>query len=176
MKIKDLHFSKFINSDKIQTAIKEIAYLINRDYKDKNPLFLVILNGAFMFASDLLKCVEIPCEVSFVKLKSYHKTESSGVIKKLIGIEHDLSNKDIIIVEDIVDSGRTINDVLPQINSLNPKSIKIATLLYKPMSIEHEVDLAFIGFEIPDAFVVGYGLDYDGLGRNLQDIYQLSEK
>lgn len=176
MKIHDQNFEIFIPADKIQEKIIEIGIHVNEDYKDKNPLFLSILNGAFIFTADLFREITIPAEVSFIKLKSYRKMESSGKVKELLGLEHNIFNRSIIIVEDIVDTGKTLAHILEEFKELGAKSIEILTLLHKPEANQNPVDLKYVGFEIPDKFVVGYGLDYDGYGRNLKDIYKVIEQ
>ena len=175
MQIHDQHFELFIPFESIQKRIKELADKINEDYRDKNPLFLSILNGAFIFTADLFREVSIPAEVSFIRLKSYRKMETSGKVKELLGLEQNIFNRNIIIIEDIVDTGRTLNHILDEFTELGSKSIEILTLLYKPEANVIPVDLKYVGFEIPNKFVVGYGLDYDGYGRNLKDIYKVIE-
>ena len=173
MQIHDQQFEVFISEDKIQQRIIEIANQINTDYLDKNPLFLSILNGAFIFTADLFRNIIIPAEVSFIKLKSYRRMETSGKVKELLGLEHNIFNRNILIIEDIVDTGKTLNHILEEFNELGAKSIEIVTLLHKPVQRKIPLDLNYVGFEIPDKFVVGYGLDYDGYGRNLKDIYKV---
>ncbi len=175
MQIHDRHFEIFIYEEKIKKRVGEIAKQVNNDYFNKKPLFLSILNGAFIFTADLFREISIPSEVSFIKLKSYRKMESSGKIKELLGLEHNIFNRNIIIIEDVVDTGKTLNHVLEEFNDLGAKSIEILTLLYKPEANIYSVPLKYVGFEIPDNFVVGYGLDYDEHGRNLKDIYKLIE-
>ncbi|UII21853.1 hypoxanthine phosphoribosyltransferase [Fulvivirga ligni] len=173
MIIKDKEFVKYISAQDLTGRIKELASAINTDYEDKRPLFIAILNGSFMFAADLLKEVDVACEISFVKVASYEEMESSGNVKQLIGLNEPIFNKDVIIIEDIVDTGRTISKILDEFLSLGANSVEVITLLQKPNSNELGDKIKYIGFDIPDAFVLGYGLDYDGLGRNLKDIYQL---
>jgi hypoxanthine phosphoribosyltransferase len=175
MQILDKHFEIFISSEKIKKRVREIAGQINKDYRDKNPLFLSILNGAFIFTADLFREVTVPAEVSFIKLKSYRKTESTGKVKELVGLEDNIFNRNIVIVEDIVDTGNTLNHVLREFMDLGARSIEILTLLHKPESTKKPVNLKYVGFEIPDKFVVGYGMDYDGYGRNLADLYRIGE-
>ncbi|MEI7596578.1 MAG: hypoxanthine phosphoribosyltransferase [Bacteroidota bacterium] len=171
--IKDKTFKVYINSTAIEKRIEDIATQINSDYKDKSPIFLGVLNGSFMFASDLYKKITITSEISFVKLASYSGTETTGEVKKLIGLNESLKGKDIIIIEDIVDTGITIEKLVNELNNLEVSSIKIATLLLKPESYKKNIKIDYFCFEIPNNFVVGYGLDYDGLGRNFPDIYSL---
>jgi hypoxanthine phosphoribosyltransferase len=172
-KILDQQFDILLPSEKIENRISEMANQINLEYRDKDPLFLSILNGAFIFTADLFREITIPAEVSFIKLKSYRKMETSGKVKELIGLEHNIFNRNIIIVEDIVDTGKTLHHILEEFKELGSKSIEILTLLYKPEANKIPLDLKYIGFEIPNDFVVGYGLDYDGYGRNLKDIYKV---
>lgn len=172
-KILDQQFDILITSEKIENRISEMANQINLEYRDKDPLFLSILNGAFIFTADLFREITIPAEVSFIKLKSYRKMETSGKVKELIGLEHNIFNRNIIIVEDIVDTGKTLHHILEEFKELGSKSIEILTLLYKPEANKIPLDLKYIGFEIPNDFVVGYGLDYDGYGRNFKDIYKV---
>ncbi|HYF70084.1 MAG TPA: hypoxanthine phosphoribosyltransferase [Ohtaekwangia sp.] len=172
MKIKDLEFTQFISKSSIQRKVRLLADQLNLDYQDKTPVFLPILNGSFMFASDLLKEIKIPCRVSFVKLSSYVGTASSGQIKSLIGLEESLFNQHIVIVEDIIDTGLTLTRLVEGLKNLGAKSVEVVALLRKQPAREKEVSARYIGFEIENEFVLGYGLDYDGLGRNLKDIYQ----
>jgi hypoxanthine phosphoribosyltransferase len=172
MKIKELEFKKFITADKIDEKVKSIAAQINKDYENKTPVFLPILNGSFIFASDLIKEITIPCRVSFVKVSSYIGTQSSGQLKTLIGVEESQFNQDIIIVEDIIDTGHTLQKIMEDLKGLGAKSVEAVSLLRKAPARQKKVDLKYIGFDLEDEFVVGYGLDYDGLGRNYPDIYQ----
>jgi hypoxanthine phosphoribosyltransferase len=174
IKIKDKEFSKFIKYDDIQIAIKNLSKQINKDYNGKTPLFLVILNGAFMFAADLFKNLDFDCEISFVKLSSYSGTETTENVKHLIGINEEITGREVVIVEDIVDTGITIEHMINELNRFNPKEIKIATLLLKPEKYKKEHKIDYVALEIPNDFIVGYGLDYDGFGRNLPDIYKIA--
>lgn len=169
MIINDKKFKKYITHKKIEKKVKHLAKKINKDYKNKNPFFLCVLDGSFYFSSCLYKQIKLKSEIGFVKIKSYKGTNSKK-INELIGINKNLKNKDVIIVEDIVDTGKTINYI---INSINCKSIKIATLLSKPKI--HNIKLDYVAFEIPNNFVVGCGLDYNGQGRNLNNIYQIKK-
>ena len=173
IKVHDKSFETYLSEQDIQQKIKEMAAAINRDYAGKRPLFIAILNGAFMFAADLFKYLTIPAEISFIKLASYKGMKSSGSVITAIGLDEDLYGRDVIIVEDIVDTGRTLFRFLPSLEHQHPSSLKIAALLHKPEATEHPLTLDYVGFSIPNKFVVGYGLDYDGLGRNLKEIYQL---
>jgi hypoxanthine phosphoribosyltransferase len=172
MKIKDLTFQQFINKSKIQQKVRLLADQLNADYGDKIPLFLPILNGSFIFASDLIKQLEMPCKVSFVKVSSYAGTTSTGQLKTLIGLEESLFNQDILIVEDIVDTGLTLQKIVDELKSLGTRSVEVVALLRKTPAREKGIPVKYVGFEIENEFVVGYGLDYDGLGRNLKDIYK----
>jgi hypoxanthine phosphoribosyltransferase len=172
MKIKDLEFKKTITSAKILERVSELAQQVNTDYKERAPIFLPILNGSFMFASDLLKEINIPCRVSFVKISSYAGTSSTGQLKSLIGHEESLFNQDIIIVEDIVDSGLTLQKIMDDLKGLGAKSVEAIALLRKKGAREKNIDVKYVGFDLDSEFVLGYGLDYDGLGRNHKDIYK----
>ena len=172
MKIKDLEFKKFISAEAIQEKVESLANQINKDYKDKTPVLLPILNGSFIFAGDLTKSIKIPCRVSFVKVASYSGTSSSGQMKTLIGHEESLFNQDILIVEDIVDTGLTLQKIMDELKSLGAKSVEVVTLLRKQTARDKNLDVKYVGFDLKDEFVLGYGLDYDGLGRNTRDIYK----
>jgi hypoxanthine phosphoribosyltransferase len=173
IKVHDKSFTTYLSEQIIQQRVTEIASAINTDYSGKKPLFIAILNGSFMFASDLFKHLSIEAELCFIKLASYKGMKSSGKVVTTIGLEEDLFGKDVIIVEDIVDTGKTLHKFLPKLLHQQPQSLKIAALLHKPEATEYPLNLDYVGFEIPNKFVVGYGLDYDGLGRNLKEIYQL---
>ncbi len=173
VKIKDKTFETSIPEAEILKRIQTVADRINRDMEGKTPIFLAVLNGSFMFAADLMKMVTIPCEISFVKLASYVGTSSTGKIKKMIGINTDLSGRNVIIVEDIVESGLTMQNMLDQLKEHNPASVSICTLLLKPEKLMVDLDIDYTVMEIPNDFIVGYGLDYDQQGRNLRDIYTL---
>ena len=172
MKIKDLEFKKMIPAERIEKKVAALAKEINKDYEGKTPIFLPVLNGSFMFASDLLKEITIPCRVSFVKISSYSGTASTGQLKSLIGHDESLFGADIVIVEDIVDSGLTLQKVVEELRSLGAKSVEAISLLRKQPSREKNTEVKYVGFELENEFVLGYGLDYDGLGRNLKDIYK----
>lgn len=175
VQLHDLTFKPYLSAEKIQDRVKAIAAEMATAYHDKCPLFLGVLNGAFIFAADLVRAFGFPCEISFIKLASYQETASSGDVKTLIGLQTEVRDRHLIIVEDIVDSGRTMHQFLPDLRKLEPASIAVAALLNKPAAHEFPVKTDFIGFDIPPAFVVGYGLDYNGLGRNLPGLYQLSD-
>ena len=171
VQLHDLIFKPFISSQTIQHRIKELAEQMNRELKHENPIFIGILNGVFMFAGDLIKELDIPCEITFVKLASYNGTHSDGLVRTDIGLHKEITGRNVIILEDIIDSGKTIVELLHQLKAHKPDTIRIATLLFKPDSLEHDIHIDYIGFKVPDDFLVGYGLDYDGLGRNLKDIH-----
>jgi len=173
IKVHDKTFETYLSEEMILQRVKEMAAAINNDYAGKRPFCIAILNGSFMFASDLFKQLTVDAEICFIKLASYQGMKSSGSIVTSIGLDYDLFGKDVIIVEDIVDTGKTLNNFLPRLLHQQPRSLKIATLLHKSEATEYPLTLDYIGFDIPDKFVVGYGLDYDGLGRNLKEIYQL---
>ncbi|MBO3699569.1 hypoxanthine phosphoribosyltransferase [Fabibacter sp. E12] len=176
MTVHDKTFQPFLSEGEIQEAISRIGTAISNDYADKTPLFIGVLNGAFMFCSDLLKSVDVPCEVTFVRLSSYNGMESTGEVRSVVSLQEDIAGRDVILVEDIVDTGLTMQKALANLGALNPSSIEIASLLVKPDCLQCELDIKYKGFEIPEKFVVGYGLDYDGLGRNFKDIYQLKQE
>lgn len=173
VKVHDKSFETYLSEETIQQRIKELAAQINRDYAGKRPFFIAILNGSFMFASDLFKQLTVDADICFIKLASYKGMQSSGKVVTTIGLDDDLFGKDVVIVEDIVDTGKTLHNFLPRLEHQQPNSLKIATLLHKSEATEFPLQLHYIGFDIPNKFVVGYGLDYDGLGRNYKEIYQL---
>lgn len=175
IKVHDKYFVPWLSEATIGHRIKEIASQISNDYRGKKPLFIGILNGAFMFASDLFKNINIEAEISFIKLASYKGTKSTGQVLTAIGLDMDLNGRDIIIVEDIIDTGKTLTEFLPQIRHQQPASLKIAVLLHKPEATVHPIQIDYCCFSIPNKFVVGYGLDYNGLGRNIASLYQLQE-
>lgn len=173
--LHDKHFTDFIPAGQIAVRVSELAAVISADFNDKRPLFLAVLNGAFMFCSDLMKQITIPCELSFIKLASYRGTESTGIVKELIGLDENLARRHVILVEDIVDTGNTIEHARDDIAIFEPASVSVVTLLYKPAAFRGKYKPEYAGFEIENKFVVGYGLDYNGLGRNYPEIYQLSK-
>ena len=175
IRVHDKQFEPYLTAEEIATRIKMVAQQINEDYAGKKPLFIAILNGSFMFASDLFKEVTIDAEICFIKLASYKGTKSTGHVITAIGLDMDIIGRDIIIIEDIVDTGKTISEFLPQIHHQQPASVKIVALLHKPDAMVYPVRIDYLGFTIPNKFVVGYGLDYDGLGRNIREIYRLAE-
>jgi hypoxanthine phosphoribosyltransferase len=174
--VLDKNFVPYLSADTIAARVAELGKELDAKYEGKNPLFLCILNGSFMFASDLYKHITTPSEISFVKLASYKGTTSTGTVINMIGLEKDLFDRHVVIVEDIVDTGKTLHQFLPTILHQQPASVSIATLLQKPEALQHkDLVVDHICFEIPNKFVVGYGLDYDGFARNLPEIYQLAE-
>ena len=174
--IHDKTFVPYLSAEDIQSSIKKLAVKLDDEYKNKTPLLISILNGSFMFAADLFKYLSIPAEICFIKLASYKGTSSTGHIVTSIGLDTEIANRDVIILEDIVDTGKTMNHLIPQLNNQHPASLKIAALLYKPDAKKYEIQVDYYCFSIPNKFVVGYGLDYDGLGRNIPSIYQLKEE
>ncbi|MGV3657507.1 MAG: hypoxanthine phosphoribosyltransferase [Chitinophagaceae bacterium] len=175
IKVRDKSFEIYLSEEEIQKRIAEMAAEINRDYEGKLPLFIAILNGSFMFATDLFKHLTIEAEICFIKLVSYKGMKSTGHITTAIGLDQDLYGRDVIIIEDIVDTGKTLGYFLPKLEHQQPASLKIAALLHKPEATVHPLKIDYTGFSIPNKFVVGYGLDYDGCGRNLKEIYQVVE-
>ena len=173
IKIKDKKFELFITEKVIAEAIEKVAEQINKELDGKDPLFVCVLNGSFMFAAELMKKVTIPCEITFVRMASYQGIVSSGVLKEIYGLEENIEDRTVVVVEDIVDTGNTITLVLDQLACDNPKEVKVATLLFKPDALKADVKLDYVALKIPNDFIVGYGLDYDGYGRNLSDIYKI---
>jgi hypoxanthine phosphoribosyltransferase len=171
--IEDKTFGIYIQDQEIQQAIQTIANEMNVLYADKKPIFISVLNGAFMFTADLLKKIDFPCELSFIKLSSYSGTSSTGIVKEIVGLQEEIAGRDVIVIEDIIDTGITMQKIISQLELKNPASIRIATLLLKPDSVKVPINPDFVCFSIPDKFVVGFGLDLNGIGRNLPDIYQL---
>ena len=175
VKIKDKTFRTFIPEDQIAERVKAVAERINKDLADKNPLFLAVLNGSFIFAADLMRNITIPCEISFVKLASYQGTTSTGVIKEVIGLNEELAGRTVVILEDIVDTGFTIKRMIETLGTRGPESVHVCTLLLKPGKLQVPLNVEYVAMEIPNDLIVGYGLDYDQQGRNLRDIYTLVE-
>jgi hypoxanthine phosphoribosyltransferase len=173
IQVLDKTFEPYLNEAAIQEKITELALQLNKDYAGKRPLFLSVLNGAFLFTADLFKQITIEAEVSFIKLASYKGTSSTGNVITAIGLDMNVKDRHIIILEDIIDTGKTLHHYLPQLENMQPASVKIAVLLDKKEALQYPVKVDYACFEIPNKFVVGYGLDYDGLGRNSKDIYQL---
>ncbi|HVZ25240.1 MAG TPA: hypoxanthine phosphoribosyltransferase [Sediminibacterium sp.] len=176
MQVHDKHFVPYLSATVIHEKIKELATAINRDYAGKKPLFIAILNGSFMFAADLFKELTIEAEICFIKLASYKGTKSSGQVITAIGLDTDINGRHIIVLEDIIDTGKTMHEFLPQLHNQQPASLKIAVLLHKPDATIFKVPIDYCCFTIPNKFVLGYGLDYDGLGRNIRELYQLAEE
>lgn len=175
VQIKDKRFKTFISEDEIQQRVKAVADRINHDMEGKKPLLLAVLNGSFVFAADLMRHITIPCEISFVKLASYEGTVSTGKVVEVMGLNEDITGRDVIIVEDIVDTGKTMERMLDTLGTHNPNSLHICTLLLKPEKLKIPLNIEYAAMEIPNDFIVGYGLDYDQEGRNLRDIYTLVE-
>ena len=173
--IKDKTFETLIPEEEIMRRVKTVADRISNDLKGKKPLLLGVLNGSFIFAADLMRMLTIESEISFVKMTSYQGTESTGKVKKLVGLNEDIEGRTVVIVEDIVDSGLTMEKIIEYLKEFKPAEIHICTLLLKPDNLKRNLDIEYIAMEIPNDFIVGYGLDYDGLGRNLRDIYVVKE-
>ncbi len=174
IKLKDKNFKPFIVEERIAEAVKKIAGQVNSDLENEFPLFLAVLNGSFMFASDLLKEISIPCEISFIKMKSYEGLKSTGALTELIGLSEDIENRTVVIIEDIVDSGLTLDRLIQVLKEKKVKHIKVASLLFKPEMYAKNHKIDYFGFSISKEFVIGYGLDYEGQGRNLKEIYILA--
>ena len=175
IQVKDKKFVPYLSVDEIDVQVKRIASEINRDYAGKNPLFIAILNGSFMFASDLFKELNCEPEVCFIKLASYKGTKSTGNVITSIGLDESLKDRNLIVLEDIVDTGKTLSAFLPQLHDQRPASLKIVALLHKPDALQYPIKIDYLGFNVPNKFLLGYGLDYDGLARNLKEIYRLEE-
>lgn len=175
IKVRDREFAVSIPEEKIKARVAEIAAQISHDLEGKRPLFLAVLNGSFVFAADLLRGIDTPCEISFVRMASYEGTSSTGDVKQLIGLKEDIKDRTVVIVEDIIDSGLTMVHLLDLLKEKQPADIKIAALLVKPGNLKVNLDIPYCCFEIPNGFIVGYGLDYDGEGRNLPSIYTVTE-
>lgn len=175
IQVVDKKFAPFIKEDRINEAVQKIADQINLELKDKNPLFIVVLNGAFMFASDLFKKITIECEISFVKLSSYVGTQTTSTVRELIGLDRILVGRTVVVVEDIIDTGITMGHTIPLLQQLKAEDVRIATLLFKPEAFQKDFKIDYIGMEIPNDFIIGYGLDYNGQARNLPEIYKIVE-
>ncbi len=175
VQVRELVFEKFISKEEIDAAVQKVADGINRDYEGKDPLLLAILNGAFIFASDLMRKITIPCEISFVKFASYSGTLTTSKVRELIGVDEELKDRNVIIVEDIVDTGITMDKLLLDVKKKKPASIKVACFCFKPEAFQKDFAIDYVGVIIPNDFIVGYGLDYDGQGRNLPEIYKIVE-
>ena len=175
IQVKDLQFELFIHQEEISRKVKEMGHDLRRDYADKNPIFISVLNGAFIFAADLLRAAAIDSEIAFTRLASYDGLQSSGKINTLLELDVELKDRHVIVVEDIVDTGKTLHYFLQLLRQHGPQSIAVAALLVKPEAVQHAFPIDYIGFNIPNKFVVGYGLDYNAAGRELESIYQLRE-
>lgn len=171
--IHDCDFSTYMYEEEIIARIVMLAEQIEQDYAGKNPLFLAVLNGSFMFTADLMKRINIPCEISFIRMSSYQDMQSTGNVREVLGLTENIEGRDVVIIEDIVDTGHTVNALLQQLREKRPASIEITTLLMKPECLQHQLEVKYVAKSIPNDFVVGYGLDYNGLGRNLRDIYKI---
>ncbi|MBL7472838.1 adenylate kinase [Robertkochia sediminum] len=176
IKLHDKYFKPFISAEEIQEAIARMAQEVKADFKDEVPVFIGVLNGAFMFTSDFLKAYDGPCEVSFVKLSSYRGLSSTGIVETLLDVPEGVSGRSVVILEDVIDSGATVKELVSMFSEINVKKFKIAGLFYKPDTYKGEYNIDYVGMKISDKFIVGYGLDYDELGRNLPDVYQLNDK
>jgi len=175
IQVKDKPFEVFLSETEILARISQLAGQLNQDYAGKEPLFIAILNGSFMFAADLMKRITIPCHISFIRVSSYQATESTGKLTELIGLQESIANRHVVVIEDIVDTALTMSHLLSQLQSQQPASLEVVTLLCKREAMQKPLHLKYVGFDIPNKFVLGYGLDYDGLARNLPDLYVLSE-
>ena len=175
IRVHDKEFEPYLSEELIRSKIEGIAGKINQDYAGMRPLFIAILNGSFMFASDLFKAISIEAEICFIKLASYKGTKSSGHVITAIGLDIDLIGRHVVILEDIVDTGKTLSEFLPQLEHQQPASLRIAALLHKPEATVYPIEVDYLGFAVPNKFLLGYGLDYDGLGRNIPSIYKLME-
>lgn len=174
IQVKDKSFVPYLTAEQIDEQIKRLGKAINEDYAGKNPLFIAILNGSFMFASDLFKELDCEPEICFIKLASYKGTKSTGNVITSIGLDESLKGRHVVVLEDIVDTGKTLSEFLPQLKNQQPASLKIVALLHKPEALQHPINIDYLGFSVPNKFLLGYGLDYDGLARNLREIYQLT--
>jgi hypoxanthine phosphoribosyltransferase len=175
IQVHDKQFEPYLAASTISERIRSLAAQLSADYSEKKPLFIAILNGSFMFASDLFKELTIDAEICFIKLASYKGTKSTGHVITAIGMDMDIFGREVVILEDIVDTGKTLSEFLPQLKHQQPSSMKIVALLHKPEATVFPIKIDYLGFSIPNKFVVGYGLDYDGLGRNIREIYKLVE-
>ncbi len=175
IQVQNKQFELFISEDEIRNSIKEVSQRMISDLHDKNPLIICVLNGVFIFAADLIRCFEFPCEVAFIRLKSYSGTNSSGKIIEINGLVEDVKGRNVVIIEDIVDTGNTIQYLKQNILSQQPESLRIATLFLKPEALQVDVDVDYVVMKIPNEFIVGYGLDYNGYGRNFRNVYKIKE-
>ena len=175
IQLHDKQFVPFISAQEIDFAVAKIAALVEDDFADEIPVFVGVLNGAFMVVSDFMKHYKSPCEVCFVKMASYEGTTSTSKVKQLIGLDHDLAGRAVVIIEDIIDTGNTVVALEELFKHQNVKHLKVATLFFKPEALKHDIKIDYVGIRIPNKFIVGFGLDYDGLGRNLPEVYQLKD-
>jgi hypoxanthine phosphoribosyltransferase len=175
VRIHQKEFAVSISKDKIQERIAELGTKISADYQGLQPVFLVVLKGAFLFAADLLRHVTVDCEITFIRVGSYEGTNSTGVIRSILGLSEKIHGKHLVIIEDIVDTGNTMVHLIDELKKSEPTDIKVASLLLKPDALKHNIHVDYVGFSVPNDFLVGYGLDYDGLGRNLNEIYKIVE-
>ncbi|RXK57521.1 hypoxanthine phosphoribosyltransferase [Lacibacter luteus] len=175
IKVHDKYFVPYMTEAIVLARIAELGKQIDTDYAGKKPLFIAILNGSFMFASDLFKQIHVDAEICFIKLASYKGTKSTGQVITAIGLDTDIVDRHVVVIEDIIDTGKTLSEFLPQLHNQQPASLKIASLLHKPEATTYPIQIDYLGFSVPNKFLLGYGLDYDGLGRNLKEIYQLTE-
>jgi len=173
--VRDKKFSLFLTEDEISEGIKNVAEHIRQDLEDKDPLFICVLNGAFMFTSDLIKQLNFPCEVCFIRLKSYNGTKREGKVKEIFGLIEEVKNRHVVVFEDIIDTGYTVHGLIENLNRQNPASLRVATLLFKPEALQLAIKPDYVAIKIPNEFIVGYGLDYEGHGRNLRNIYKICE-
>jgi hypoxanthine phosphoribosyltransferase len=173
--VKDKKFSLFLSESEILRGIENVAANIRLDLKDKDPLFICVLNGAFMFTSDLFKLFDFPCELCFIRLKSYEGTTTKGTVKEIFGLFEEIKNRHVVILEDIIDTGYTMNGMIKKLNQMGPASLRIATMLFKKEALKLDIKPDYAAIEIPNKFIVGYGLDYEGHGRNLRNIYKIIE-
>lgn len=175
IQVKDKCFTIYLTKEQIEKRVKEVALQINKDLDEENPLFLAILNGSFIFAADIIRSITIPCEVSFIRVSSYQGMSSTGNIKQIMGLQEDIEGRTVVILEDVIDSGLTMRELLGLLEKKHPAAIHVATLLLKPDNLKVDLDIKYRCFDIPNDFIVGYGLDYDGYGRNLDSIYTVVE-
>lgn len=173
--IKDKQFDPFIHHEQIAERVAALAEKLNADYQGRNPILIVILNGAFMFAADLVRCLNFDHEIQFIRYSSYDGMDTTGHVKELIGLSISIENRDVLIIEDIIDTGTTMSSLIPMLQSKGAKTVEIATLLMKPGKLKVPLDIKYCAMEIPNEFIVGYGLDYDGIGRNYKSIYVVKE-
>ena len=165
-------FEPYLSAARLAAAIEELATQLNQDYADKTPLFVAVLNGSFMFAADLLKVLNIPCEISFIRVASYQGTSSTGKVQEVLGLTEEIRGRHVVILEDIVDTGHTMRMLLDTLGDKQPASLEVVSLFMKPECLQHELFIRYVGLSIPNDFIVGYGLDFDGLGRNYPDVYK----